>query len=415
MSCTSVQKSRSVLISGASITGPTLAFWLDRYGFDVTVVERAPEVRSGGYPIDIRGTAIDVVERMGLRSQVEAAHIASRALTFVDAEGKTIGAIPVYDLTGNKAGRDVELPRGELTTLLYGLTRNSRVLYRFEDSIEALEDDGAGVDVRFSSGERRRYDVVIGADGLHSKTRRLVFGPEGPFNRYLGYTFNLFSMPNDLSLSHGGIVYAEAGRAAGAFAVRDRPDLFAFLIFATETPPFSTHPDAAEQIERTAAVFAGGGWRVPRLVDALRRAADLFFDTVSQIRMPCWSNGRVALVGDAAYAPSFRSGQGTSIALVGAYVLAGELAAHDDPADAFACYERIVRPFVEANQTLAIKEDCNFLLPRTQEELEARNQMLASLEAGRSGDGLSKKARAVHSSLTLPGYSGRLGSSNRSH
>lgn len=405
---TQVHKSRSVLISGASIAGPTLAYWLDRYGFDVTVVERAPAVRSGGYPIDIRGTAIDVVERMGLRSQVEAAHIASRALTFVNAGGKTIGTIPVYDLTGNEAGRDVELPRGALTTLLYGLTNNSRVRYRFDDSIEALEDNGADVDVRFRSGERQRYDVVIGADGLHSNTRRLVFGPEERFSHYLGHTFNLFSVPNDLGLSHGAIVYAEVRRAAGVFAVRDSAELFAFLIFATETPPFGAHASKAEQIERTAAVFADGGWEVPRVLDALRRADDLFFDTVSQIRMPCWSKGRAALVGDAAYAPSFRSGQGTSIALVGAYVLAGELAAHDDPTDAFAAYERIAGPFVEANQALAIKGRGDLFLPRTQEELDARNRMLASFKAGRSGDDLNRHARAVHSALTLPDYSREL-------
>ncbi len=124
-----VHKSQSVLISGASIAGPTLAYWLDRYGFDVTVEERAPAVRSGGYPIDVRGTAIKVIERMGLLPQVTAAHIAARDLTFVDAEGKVIGTIPIYDLTVNE-GADVELPRGELTTLFYGLTQNSRVSYR---------------------------------------------------------------------------------------------------------------------------------------------------------------------------------------------------------------------------------------------------------------------------------------------
>ncbi len=214
------------------------------------------------------------------------------------------------------------------------------------------------------SGERQRYDVVIGADGLHSNTRRLVFGPEDPFNRYLGYTFNLFSMPNDRGLSHGAIVYAEAGRAAVVLAVRDNPQLFVGLIFATEMPPFAAHPDKAEQIRRTAAAFADGGWEVPRLLDAMRHADDLFFDTVSQIHMPCWSKGRVALTGDAAFAPSFRSGQGTSLALVGAYVLAGELASQDDPALAFASYERLVRPFVEANQALATREAGSFFLPR---------------------------------------------------
>ncbi len=374
----------------------------------MTVVERAPAVRSGGYPIDIRGTAIGVARRMGLWSQIQAAHIASRALTFVGRDGETIGTVPIYDFQGSESA-DVELPRGELTTLLYGLTRDGRVRYRFEESIEALEDEGASVEVRFRNGERQRYDAVIGADGLHSNTRRLAFGPEAPFSHYLGQTFNLFSMPNDLGLSHGGMVYAEPGRAAGAYAVGDAPILFVFLIFATEMPPFGAHPDKAEQIERTAAVFAGTGWETPRLVEALRRADDLFFDTVSQIRMPAWWKGRVALVGDAAFAPSFRSGQGTSLALVGAYVLAGELATHDDPAEAFAAYERIVRPFVEANQALALKEKGDLLLPRTQAQLDARNRMLAAIRLDQPGDAnASDDARAVHNALTLPGY-GRTG------
>lgn len=247
MPANSVRKPRSVLISGASIAGPTLAYWLARYGFDVTVVERASAVRSGGYPIDIRGTAMDVIQRMGLRSQVEAAHIASRALTFVDAAGRTVGTIPVYDLTGNK-GRDVEVPRGDLTTLIHALTAGAEVRYRFDDAIAALEDDGAGVDVRFGSGERGRYDVVVGADGLHSNTRGLVFGPEEPFNRYLGLTFNLFSMPNHLGLSHGAIIHSEPGRTAAVLAVRDSPNLFVMLIFATGQPPFVGRPDPAEQI-----------------------------------------------------------------------------------------------------------------------------------------------------------------------
>lgn len=170
-----VQRARSVLISGASIAGPTLAYWLDRYGFDVPVVERASAVRSGGYPIDIRGTALDVVERMGLLPQVRAAHIESRAVTFVNADGGTLG-VAIYDLTGNEAA-DVELPRGTLITLLYGLASDSAVRYRFGDTIEAPNDDGSGVAVRFASGAEARYDLVIGADGLHSSTRRRCSGP----------------------------------------------------------------------------------------------------------------------------------------------------------------------------------------------------------------------------------------------
>jgi 2-polyprenyl-6-methoxyphenol hydroxylase-like FAD-dependent oxidoreductase len=397
-------KSRSVLVSGASIAGPALAYWLDRYGFDVTVVERAPTVRSGGYPIDVRGTAIDVIDRMGLLPRVQAAHIASRELRFVDGEGRVIGSIPPYELTSNQTGRDVELPRGALTMLLHDLTSERPIRYRFNDSIDTLEDDGSGVEIQFKSGDCHRYDVVIGADGLHSRTRRLVFGPEEQFNHHLGRCFNIFSMPNDMGLSHGGIIYGEAGRTAGAFAVRNSKDVFGFLVFASDDPPFGAHPDVEEQCKRTEAVFADGGWEVPRLLKAMRHAEDLYFDTVSQIRMPVWSSGRVALVGDAAYAPSFLSGQGTSLALVGAYVLAGELASQDNPSDAFAAYERMTKPFVEANQALAIEGNGYLLLPRTPQEVAARNRILASLAAGeRDGMG-NDRAREVHSMLRLPDY-----------
>jgi 2-polyprenyl-6-methoxyphenol hydroxylase-like FAD-dependent oxidoreductase len=392
---------RSVLISGASIAGPVLAYWLDRYGFDVTVVERASAVRSGGYPIDIRGTAIEVVERMGLLEAVQAAHIASRTLSFVDANGRSIGAISPYDLAANEA-RDVELPRGALTTLFYDLTKGSAVAYRFDDSIDALDDDGAGVEVRFARGDRARYDVVVGADGLHSNTRKLMFGPEEPFRRDLGFSFSIFSMPNDRGLSHGAMIYSEPGRTAVIMAVQDSPDLFAMLAFATEKP--GARLSAAEQIERTAQAFANGGWEVPRLIEALRRADDLYFDTVSQIRMPRWSKGRVGLVGDSAFAPSFPSGQGTSLAIVGAYVLAGELASHEDAEAALISYERIARPFVEANQDLAIRQGAPSLLTRTQEDLDARNRWLGSLVKGDVPVRENGYVREVHNSLRLPDY-----------
>jgi len=394
---------RTVLISGASIAGPALAYWLDRYGFDVTVVERADAIRSGGYPIDVRGTAIDVVEQMGMLAQLQAAHIDSRKLTFVDAEGAPIGIIRPEALTGGVAGRDIELPRGTLTALLYGLTRDGAVRYRFNESIDALEDDGAAVDVRFKSGAQGRFDIVVGADGLHSNTRALVFGPEQTFNRYLGRCFNLFSLPNYAGLSHEGITYAEPGRMAGVYAVGDGDTLHGFLTFAADEPPFLSHPNADEQRRRTAELFAGDGWEVPRLIEAMQHSDDLYFDTVSQIHMPHWSSGRVVLVGDAAYAPSFLSGQGSSLALVGAYVLAGELATHTDPGEAFASYERITRPFMEANQALA-GSGGSFLLPRTPEELAARNRALVALESSGEGDLHSEQSRRVHSALRLPDY-----------
>jgi 2-polyprenyl-6-methoxyphenol hydroxylase-like FAD-dependent oxidoreductase len=393
---------KKVLISGASIAGPMLAYWLYRYGFDVTVVERADAVRSGGYPIDLRGTAIDAVERMGLLSQLQAAHIDTRKLTFVDADGAPIGVIRPEALTGGVSVRDIELPRGALTSLLYELTRDKPIRYRFSDSIDALEDDGDGVGVRFKSGEYGRFDIVIGADGLHSNTRALVFGPEESFNRYLGRCFNLFSLPNCAGLSHEAIMYAESGRMAGVYAVGDTDTLYAILTFAAEEAPFLSR-DIDEQRKRTAEVFAESGWETPRLVEAMQCADDLYFDTVSQIHMPRWSSGRVVLVGDAAHAPSFLSGQGTSLALVGAYVLAGELATHPDPVEAFASYERITRPFMEANQALA-SSGGSLLLPSSQEELERRNRALAAGEFSADGGDRAAKQRQVHSLLELPNY-----------
>jgi 2-polyprenyl-6-methoxyphenol hydroxylase-like FAD-dependent oxidoreductase len=403
MTATPISTKKKVLISGASIAGPALAYWLCRYCFDITVVERADAVRSGGYPIDVRGTAIDVVERMGLLSQLQEAHIDTRKLTFVDATGAPIAAISPEAMSGGVSGRDIELPRGALTSLLYEQTRNGAIRYRFSDSIDALEDDGTSVDVHFKDGEHDRFDIVVGADGLHSNTRALVFGPESPFNRYLGRCFNLFSLPNYSGLSHEGITYAEPGRMAGVYAVGDSETLHAFLIFAADEAPLLTLQAMDKQRKRTSEIFAGGGWEVSRLVEAMQRADDLYFDTVSQIHMPRWSSGRVVLVGDAAYAPSFLSGQGTSLALVGAYVLAGELANHSNQAEAFASYERIVRPFVEANQALA-SPGGSILLPRSQEELDRRNRALAAGEFSADSGEYAAKRRQVHNSLKFPDY-----------
>ena len=396
--------SPSVLIAGASIAGPTLAYWLERYGFHVTVVERANSIRSGGYPIDVRGTAIDVVERMGVLARLREAHIDTRRLRFVDGDGNPIATIAPERLTGGVAGRDVELPRGTLTSALYELTRGRGVHYRFSESIDALSDDGAGVDVRFKSGARQRFDIVVGADGMHSSTRALVFGPEAPFNHYLGYCFNLFSLPNTAGLSHEAVIHSEPGRATGVYAVGDSDTLQAFLNFAAEEPPFRANTDVDAQRQRTAEIFRHSGSIPRRILDAMQHANDLFFDTVSQIHMPCWSSGRIALVGDAAYAPSFLSGQGSSLALVGGYVLAGELAVHADPADAFASYERIARPFMEANQALALNKGGSLLMPRTQQELDARNVALAAMQSGEMPS-RGEHARQVHESLQLPDYS----------
>lgn len=397
------QTSRRILISGASIAGPTLAYWLDRAGFEVTVVEKAAGIRGGGYPIDVRGTALEVVERMGLLPRLRAAHIHSAKITFVDREGQALQRIRPEALTGGEQGSDLEIPRGELTESLYALTRNRRIRYHFADSIVALAQSPERVDVTFASGRQQSFGLVIGCDGLHSQTRRLLFGPEQPFLHYLGYCFAGFSMPNDLGLSHESMIYARPGRAAVLSVVGDQPRLHAFLNFATGQPPELRELEAQRRL--TAEMLQGSGWIVPQMLAAMLEADDFYFDSVSQIRLPAWSSGRVVLAGDAAHAPSFLSGQGTSLALVGAYVLAGELARHAHYAEAFAAYERMVRPFAEANQALA-QTGGSLLLPASEEQLARRNQALADLSAGETGLPGEALARQTHSALQLPDYAG---------
>ncbi|MFE6049946.1 FAD-dependent monooxygenase [Kitasatospora sp. NPDC056446] len=405
---TTPRTARRVLVSGASIAGPALAYWLDRYGFEVTVVEKAAAVRGGGYAVDIRGTAREVVGRMGLLSRLRAAHVDSRRITFVDTAGRTVGSLRPEQMTGGQSGLDLEVRRGDLADALQE-PLDGRVEFLFEDSIAALDDDGDAVHVVFDSGARRSFDLVLGADGLHSNTRRLVFGPEEPFHRYLGQVFAGFTLPNEFGLSHEAVIWNDVGRSAILYAYEPVGRIHGFLIFTRDVPPFEAFRDPQAQRELVAARFPERAWHVPRLVEAMREADDLFFDVVSQIHLPAWSRGRVALAGDAAHATSFLSGQGSSVALVGAYVLAGELATHADHTAAFAAYERRMRPFAERNQALATGGNST-VTPTTRERLEARNALLRDPEAGTRelATAGAQQGRAAHSDLLLPDYAAAL-------
>lgn len=385
---------RTVLISGASVAGPALAFWLNRHGYAVTVVEKAPTLRGGGYPIDVRGTALEVVRRMGILPRLRDAHIDLRRLTFLDPGGDEVTSLHPHAVTGGVAGRDLEVRRGDLTDALHTAVRDD-VEFLFDDSVDTLDQTDHGVDVTFHGGGSRTFDMVFGADGMHSRTREMLFGPEEQFHRYLGYCFAVFTMRNTFGLSHETVMWNSPGRAAALYAVGDGDEVHAFLNFARPTPPLAAFRDPRAQRDLVSEVFAGAGWEVPGMLAALREAEDLFFDGVSQIRMPRWSSGRVALVGDAAYAPSFLTGQGTSLALVGAYMLAGCLADRDHVAG-FAAYEHDTREFVTANQGLVGRGGAT-LFPTTARALERRNDRLRSLSAMPPAEG-----RPAHTALTLP-------------
>ncbi|HET6289025.1 MAG TPA: FAD-dependent monooxygenase [Amycolatopsis sp.] len=385
----------TVLVSGASIAGPAIAFWLRRYGFSVTVVEKADGPRGGGYPIDVRGTALEAARRMGILPRLREAHIETRLLTFRDSDGREVASVHPQTVVGGVEGSDVEVRRGDLAEILYGATRDD-VEYVFDDSIDVLEEDEAGVEVIFRSGTRRVFDLVVGADGVHSRTRELVFGPERHYHRYLGYCFAGFTMPNEFGLSREGVLWTVPGRGAALYAVKGSERVHGFLVAARPEPPYEVLRDPQGQIDLIAATFADDGWEIPAMVTAMRGADDLFFDTVSQLHLPRWSSGRIGLVGDAAYAPSFLTGQGSSLALVGAYMLARALAIHRDHTAAFTAYEAETRAFVEANQAQVGVGDAA-LFPVTAEALARRDSRLRGLTTSAPETGWP-----AHTALTLP-------------
>jgi 2-polyprenyl-6-methoxyphenol hydroxylase-like FAD-dependent oxidoreductase len=391
----------SVLISGASVAGPVLAFWLRRAGVDVTVVEKSAAVRGGGYPIDLRGVAVDVVERMGLLEQIEAARTGTRHLTFVSERGRTIASLDPATLQGQEEVRAVELPRGDLTHVLWEATRDDAE-YVFDDQIAQLDDRADGVHVTFRRGAPRTFDLVIGADGLHSGVRALAFGPEERFRRDLDACYAAFTVPNFRGLHREALMMNVPGRAAVLYAVRDQPTVTALFSFYGPTPTVDHH-DTEGQLRLVEHAFGGLGWLVPEMLVRMRAADDFYFDPVAQIRMPSWTRGRVGLIGDAAHAPSFRSGQGTSLAAVGAYVLAAEIAARpDDIRAALPAYETRMRGFAVRNQDLATAGS-RVVTPETAWQLHTRNALfqVTPLLARLGLLGESPVSRAA-TALTLP-------------
>jgi 2-polyprenyl-6-methoxyphenol hydroxylase-like FAD-dependent oxidoreductase len=344
-------KNPDVLISGGSVAGLALAYWLRHHGFNPTVVERAPAPRPGGYKIDIRGAALGVVERMGILDEIRRASTDMLGSSLVDGEGKRLATMDA-DLFGGREGDDVEIMRGDLARILHGRIAEG-VEYIFDDSVTAVTEHEDGVDVTFERSAPRTFDLVVGADGLHSNVRSLVFGDESRFIRDLGYHISIFTTPNHLGLDRWELMHPAPGKSAGMYSTRQDAQAKAMFIFASGALDHD-HRDVARQKKILAETFAGGAWEVSRLLDSMWDAPDFYFDSISQIHMDRWSSGRTVLVGDAGYGPSPASGQGTSLALVGAYVLAGELAAAaGDHRTAFARYEEEMRDFVTQNQKLA--------------------------------------------------------------
>jgi len=385
-----------VLISGASIAGPTLAYWLARRGADVTVVEQAPGLRGGGHGVDFRGAQLELLDRMGITDEVRARETAMGTQTIVDAAGKPVVELPPLFFSG-----EVEIARGDLSQILYEGTRE-HAEYVFGDSVTALHDTGSGVDVEFRSGPARRFDLVVGADGMHSRVRALAFGPESEFAAFNGYYSAGFTAPDHLGLDRAGLVYNEPGRAVMVASSRDRSELSVALVFRADRLTYDRH-DAAAVRRLVVEHFAGCGWETPRLLRELERSPDLYFDPLEQIHLDRWSKGRIGLLGDAAWCAG-PGGSGTGLAMMGAYVLAAELAAAGgDHTAAFARYQQVLAKAAAKGQWQA-KGAGDFLAPPTARKIRRRNRTYRILSSRIMSRPFAKLLGGAANAITLDAY-----------
>ncbi|MFF1377971.1 FAD-dependent monooxygenase [Streptomyces sp. NPDC058308] len=389
----------NVLISGASVAGPALALWLARYGARVTVVEKAPALRAGGFAVDFRGPVHrTVLRRMGIWDEVHRRQTRMGRQTVVEADGKERVDLPAFFMSG-----DVEIFRGDLSEILHERTAD-RVEYVFGDSVATLSEDSEGVDVTFERGAPRRFDLVVGADGLHSHTRRLVFGDESRHLRHLGYYVAGFAVPNHLGLDRTARIYSEPGRTVMINNYGDDPGRAGVaLVFRSDRLDHDRH-DITQQKKILADRFAGMAWNhATTALEGLRSAEDLYFDAIAQIHVERLSQGRVVLLGDAGYGATM-GGIGTGTALVCAYVLAGELAAAGgDHRAGFAAYEAEIGAYARGCQ----KSSGNagpFLAPPTEKKIRSRDRAYRVLSS-RLVAGLFKRlTERAASDLVLKDY-----------
>jgi len=364
-------KGKSVLISGASIAGLTMAYWMNHYGYDVTVVEIGLQPRRGGTPIDVRGEALDCARRMGVLTAIKEAKLPTKGLKFMNAHNEVQSTMLVEEI-GAITLDDTEVRRDDLVDILYAKVKNS-VHYKFANRITQIEQTSENVSVTFKDESTGTYDFVVGADGIHSGVRKLVFGKEEQFTHFLNFYFSVFTVDGSLGEQNYAHMYNTPDNMATVyFYNQDSADTL--LAFRASGKITFDRYNIQQQKQIVTDAFKGVGWKVPQLLKALKQADNFYLDQGCQIKMPSWTNGRVVLIGDAAYAPAFPTGMGSTLAMHGATILADAMAECDNHETAFEIYNETFRPTVEKLQG-TVYDGMSFVLPETDEKIYERNKI----------------------------------------
>ncbi|MFB8088461.1 FAD-dependent monooxygenase [Streptomyces sp. NPDC055992] len=399
-----------ILVSGAGVAGPVLAHWLVRYGFRVTVVERAPAPRrTGGHAVDLFRPAVDISERMGVLPRIEERTTGTDRLSVFREGARRPVRADLAKIFGGASDRHVEVMRDDLTAIYYDAARED-VEYLFDDSVTSVSPgDGDGCEVTFENAAPRRFGLVVGADGLHSAVRRLVFDADSGRGSFLGAYFGVLSLPNLSGLDGELLMHVGVGRTAGMYGARHLDDARALFLFRSARELDWHHRDVPRQKELLRGAFAGLHPQVDGWLEELDRTPAFYFDSISQLRMDSWSRGRVTLVGDAGYCPGPAVGGSTTLGVVGAYVLAGELArAGGDHTRAFPAYERVMAEHVRGSRAVALSA-ARTLIPASRAGVWGLAQGARLVSALPTGPGrallrLTTRSARLYNAMTVEDY-----------
>lgn len=380
-----------ILVVGGGIAGPAVCYWLRRFGFSPDMIEHSPEIRKGGQALDIRGVVIDIVKNMGIYDKICAMRTQVKCGRYEDADGNMLHE-EEGERAGFRQGEEVEIVRGDLVDILMNAIKG--VNCHFNQSIFRIDQNDGGAKVQFKDGSTANYDLVIGADGIHSATRRAVFDNDEYKLVNLGSYISIFSIPNYLNLKYTEIL-CEANQKLASITNYEGSDVARAGFMFRSKHLMNNIRDKSEQMQFLRDSFHDFGWQTKLLLDMMPNSNDFYFDSVTQVKMNRWHKGRIVLLGDAGYCASPLSGQGNNLALVGAYILAGELkAAAGNYQHAFKRYHELLRSFVETNQSFGVWVSEYFLV---------HDEVSKDLAEDRSNMVL-QKIKDVSNAITLPVY-----------